>query len=338
MQVNVYSSNLYYDAGVIDRLTVMQNVSLWYERFDEADPNLLVNDMTVRCLDEPIIPDNIEYWTVASPNDNHYSYALQSITFGPDGTIVGAGLYVKNNSTVNIAEGKSIISATFTLPQGAGLTYPKSKLTRQIKICGEFVQAYPDGNTGYRVMDTKFTALTNASSIYDSTSNTEGVIAFYTDDRVRGAACRHTMTDALEQFFRIFEHDAVIAGNVRLALRAVDNEHVYFFIRPQFCRGRERSAAHSDDTRLRYARKHALSRDLRKRGQKNFLVGMVVFDEDMLRFFPRKRDMPHHALYRAGHRRIYVGGKPFRRLRDQFAAKHPLPRLHDGNGGPADML
>lgn len=187
MQVNLYNSNLYYDAGVIDRLTVMQNVSLWYERFDEADPNLLINDMTVRCLDEPIIPDNIEYWTVASPNDNHYSYALQSITFGPDGTIVGAGLYVKNNSTVNIAEGKSIISATFTLPQGAGLTYPKSKLTRQIKISGEFVQAYPDGNTGYRVMDTKFTALTNASSIYDPNSNAEGVIAFYTDVNIINA-------------------------------------------------------------------------------------------------------------------------------------------------------
>ena len=36
-------------------------------------------------------------------------------------------------------------------------------------------------------MDTKFTALTNASSIYDPSSNTEGVIAFYTDVNIINA-------------------------------------------------------------------------------------------------------------------------------------------------------
>ena len=180
--INLYRSCLYYDANVIDYLSTISDMSLWYERYEEDQPNLLVDSMTVTEVDAPVIPDDLDYWNPSAPNDNHYMYALQSITFGPDGTIVGAGMFVKNESTSNVQEGKSIITSTFALPQGAGLQYPKSKLTKQIKITGSFVNAYATTSPqGYMVMNTSFSALTDATSAYDSNDYTEGVISFLTD-------------------------------------------------------------------------------------------------------------------------------------------------------------
>ena len=180
--INVYRSCLYYDANVIDYLSTISNMTLWYERYEEDQPNLLVDSMTVTEIDAPVIPDDLDYWNPSAPNDNHYMYALQSITFGPDGTIVGAGLFVKNETTTNIQEGKSIITSTFTLPQGAGLQYPKSCLTKQIKITGSFVNAYATTSPqGYMVMNTSFSALTDVTSAYDSSDHTDGVISFLTD-------------------------------------------------------------------------------------------------------------------------------------------------------------
>lgn len=180
--INLYRSCLYYDANVIDKLNTIRDMTLWYERFSDSDPDLLVDNMTVTECDAPIIPDDLDYWTPSAPNDNHYMYALQSITFGPDGTIIGAGLFVKNESTTNITEGKSIITSTFTLPQGAGLNYPKSKLTKQIKITGSFVNAYATTSPqGYMTMNTSFSALTDVTSEYDSTQHADGVISFLID-------------------------------------------------------------------------------------------------------------------------------------------------------------
>ena len=180
--INLYRSCLYYDANVIDYLSTISNMTLWYERYEDDQPNLLVDNMTVTEVDAPVIPDDLDYWNPSAPNDNHYMYALHSITFGPDGTIVGAGMFVKNESTSNVQEGKSIITSTFALPQGAGLQYPKSKLTKQIKITGSFVNAYATTSPqGYMVMNTSFSALTDATSAYDSNDYTEGVISFLTD-------------------------------------------------------------------------------------------------------------------------------------------------------------
>lgn len=181
-KINLYRSCLYYDSSVIDYLSTISDMSLWYERYEEDQPNLLVDNMTVTEVDAPVIPDDLDYWNPSAPNDNHYMYALQSITFGPDGSIVGAGMFVKNESTSNVQEGKSIITSTFALPQGAGLQYPKSRLTKQIKITGSFVNAYATTSPqGYMVMNTSFAALTDATSAYDSSDYTEGVISFLTD-------------------------------------------------------------------------------------------------------------------------------------------------------------
>ena len=182
--LNIYNSNLYYDAAILDYATNISGLSLWYEKFDDSDPNLLVNGMTITELDAPIITEDMEYWNISVKNDNHYVYALKSITFGSDGNIIGAGLYVSNETTSNIQEGPCVISSEFVLPQGSGLVYPLTRLTKQIKITGSFVNAYvtsSQGNQpdGYMILDTNFTALTQAYNSYSDERYASGVISFY---------------------------------------------------------------------------------------------------------------------------------------------------------------
>ena len=178
--INIYNSCIYYNSDVINKATTISNMSLWYQRFEDTDPNLSVDSMTVTAVDPPTIVEDLDYWSEETPNDNHYMYALQSITFGPDGTIIGAGLFIRNDTTTNVAEGKSVISSMFTLPQGNALSYPEKKLTRQIKVSGTFVNAYP-ANDGYMVMDTSFSALTNAYDALTEETAVKGTIAFYCD-------------------------------------------------------------------------------------------------------------------------------------------------------------
>ena len=140
--------------------------------------------MTITELDAPIITEDMEYWNISVKNDNHYVYALKSITFGSDGNIIGAGLYVSNETTSNIQEGPCVISSEFVLPQGSGLVYPLTRLTKQIKITGSFVNAYvtsSQGNQpdGYMILDTNFTALTQAYNSYSDERYASGVISFY---------------------------------------------------------------------------------------------------------------------------------------------------------------
>lgn len=178
--INLYRSCLYYDAQILNRLNEIEDLTLWYERYEDTDPNLLVNDMTVQACDDPVIPDDIDFWNESTPNDNHFMYALQSITFGGDGNIIGCGLFVKNETSANISEGNYVITSTFEIPQGAGLTYPQKRLNKQIKVTGAFVNAYAtDDPQGYMVLDTNFSALSQVYDQYSDDGIVKGSIAFY---------------------------------------------------------------------------------------------------------------------------------------------------------------
>ena len=49
-----------------------------------------------------------------------------------------------------------------------------------MKISGSFITAYENNDpVGYKVLDTKFTALTNVYDPYNTTSSISGVISFY---------------------------------------------------------------------------------------------------------------------------------------------------------------
>ena len=186
--INVYRSNLYYDPYVMNYIrgcvrddqefTGFEDIKLWYAMFDEGDPNLCVDNMTVSELDAPIIPDEIDFWNETEPNDNHYLTALHSITFDGSGNIVGCGLLVANNSTDNVDPGEKIVVGKFVLPQGSALSYPKACMTNQLKVTGTFVSAYYADETWYTT-NTSFSAITSTYDPYDMTETIAGNIAFH---------------------------------------------------------------------------------------------------------------------------------------------------------------
>lgn len=191
--INIYRSNLYYDAQVINYIrtcerptdsettfTGMEDMNFWYQRYEDDDPNLVVDHMTVSELDAPIIPTETDYWAEngTAVNDSHYLAALKSITFTGTGDIVGCGLLVANNSTDNIDPGDKVIVGNFTLPQGSGLIYPTSSLTRPLKVTGTFTTAYLADDIWY-MTDTSFSCVTNTYDQYDPETTTGGTIAYH---------------------------------------------------------------------------------------------------------------------------------------------------------------
>lgn len=166
-----------------------------------------------------------------------------------------------------------------------------------------------------------------------------GLVILYPDDRFLRAAGEHRAAYALQKFIGHLRHDAEVAGNIRLALRAVDDEIIGVSLPDiEFGKGGERRAAHADDARFRNAAEHAFPVKGRKGRQTLFLLGKIVLDKDMIAFLARERDMGNDALDRARDGRKDGRGQSLPRLCDERALFHLLPRLHDGNGGRADML
>lgn len=186
--INVSRTNLYYDAYVMSKLNKIEELGLWYARYSDADPNLQVDGMTVTALGKPRLVSSEDYWGESVPNDNHYVYALRTITFSSTGQIIRAGLLISDSTTANIAvsaantsSGKMAASGKFVLPQGSGLAYPKNRLTDNIKITGSFVTAYPSTSpVGYVLKTTQFTAVTQKYAD-DGQTEIAGDITFYTD-------------------------------------------------------------------------------------------------------------------------------------------------------------
>lgn len=186
--INVYRCNLYYDANTINYIrscdptrisyTGLQDIKLWYARFNLEDPNLLVDNMTVSELDKAIAADEVSYWSTSAVNDNHYMYALHSITFGTNGDIVECGLLVSDQSTNNVVAGHKIVTGDFELPQGSGLIYPITCLNKQLKVSGTFVSAYSADNK-WIVTDTNFSAVTGKYDEYEMNRIMKGSIAIH---------------------------------------------------------------------------------------------------------------------------------------------------------------
>lgn len=169
--LNIKNCNLYYDAYVLSCATTIEDMTLWYKKYDSTDPNITVSGMKVISLDEVTTVKDIDLWNESVDNDIHYNWGLKSVTFGSDGYILGFGILVRNETTANVSLGKSIIVSKFKVPQSNGLSYPTNRVNKQIKISGTFESAYANDNPqGYLMMTTDFTAL---SQYYDTTTETE---------------------------------------------------------------------------------------------------------------------------------------------------------------------
>ncbi len=189
--INVIRSNLFYDASVFNYIrqcdinsirsssfTGMLDISIWYDKFEATDPDLLVSGMEVSQPNAPMTTEDIDFWSQAISNDNHYGVALRSIKFDGQGDIVDCSLMVSNNTSLTNTMEPSIIGGSFMLPQGSDLNYPESCITKALKITGEFTTAYfSEADNQWIVSDTNFTALSGTYSPANGVST--GTISFY---------------------------------------------------------------------------------------------------------------------------------------------------------------
>jgi hypothetical protein len=195
--INIFRSCLYYDAEVINYIrlcdpsnqresifsnytdfTGFDNLTLWYARFLTSDPDLIVNGLEISQPNVAMVTQDIAFWDETISDDNHYSYALRSITLSGSGKLVGCSLYVSNNSTQTVNTTQHIIiGGDFYLPQGSALNYPMACVNSPIKVTGTFTTAYLATNSAdWIVTDTSFTAM---SGIYSAASGmAKGSIAF----------------------------------------------------------------------------------------------------------------------------------------------------------------
>ena len=189
--INVFRCGLFYDASVIDYIrlvhkkigssfTGFEGLNLWYTRFSDSDPDLIVNGMEISQPNVSKITEDVTFWDETVSDDNHYAYALRSITLSGSGSLIGCSLYVSNNSTVkNLGTDATkpiIIGGEFELPQGAALNYPISSIDNSLQVTGTFTTAYfVDSTRQWVTTDTTFTAKTGE---YTSNGLGEGSIAF----------------------------------------------------------------------------------------------------------------------------------------------------------------
>ena len=168
--IDIYRCGLCYDATILNRLNIISGLSLWHEPLTNSRAsNISVDGLTVMARDPQIIPEEIDFWSSLDVNDNHYQYALRSVTFDTSGDIVGASMIIRNNSTYNVDPGQTIYVTDFQLPQGNDLTYPTVRLNKPLRITGTFVSAYystPDAQ--YILTTTEFTAVSQTYSAVEN--------------------------------------------------------------------------------------------------------------------------------------------------------------------------
>lgn len=180
VSISAIRSNIYYDSNVLSAL-VASECTLWYTRYTTSDPDIYIDGMTVRSNIGPTSYSDMTYFNEDEPNDIHYSYALNSISFLNDLTISNIELAVKNDFTSNIVPDSSVvIGGQIQIPQSSNLTYPANKLTHDIKVEGYFVNGYPtsdDDTKGYMMYDNSVCVYIEPAS--QGTSIITGTIGAY---------------------------------------------------------------------------------------------------------------------------------------------------------------
>lgn len=180
VSITTIRSNIYYDSNVISLLTASE-CALWYTRYSTTDPEIYIDGMTVRSKTGPTSYSDMTYFNENEPNDIHYSYAVNSVSFLNDLTISNIELAVKNDFTSNIVPDSSVvIGGQIAIPQSSNLSYPANKVTHNIKVEGYFANGYPTSDNatkGYMMYDNSVTVYIKPPA--QGTSAITGTIGAY---------------------------------------------------------------------------------------------------------------------------------------------------------------
>lgn len=249
--INISNCSVYYDASVFD-IANFENITLWYERYSDADPNLVVNGMTVTDLDVASFILGQDTSSTAYLNqedretvqytltfgDYNFTYGLRSLTLSNQGEVVGAGIYVKNQSstqsTISVSsdsENSSMIYlAKFRLPQSVNLQYPINKITANIRVDGSFISGYETtDNNKYILATNSFAAMVNKYNPTELTTFEEyggilyaiGTISYRIDSDIYTTADVSVASDIILS--------AGISGAMDAVLQSFDNNAYHIF-------------------------------------------------------------------------------------------------------------
>lgn len=168
-ELNIDNVDLWYSADILNRANSIKNLSLWYSKFEDTDPNLEVDGMRVYSVDEAIPSAAIENFSPYDTRDNHFSYAIRSMTFGSDGCPTGIEIFITDNisdTTYNVGDDITMFANTLILRPTSAFQFPYEKLKYRLKVSGSFITAYKpsgvsDGSEAWIVKQNQFTLLTN---------------------------------------------------------------------------------------------------------------------------------------------------------------------------------
>ena len=139
-------------------------------------------------------------------------------------------------------------------------------------------------------------------------------------------------------FRRMLERKAVVAGDVGLALRAVDKEEVRLGLGREFDVCGEPRAAHADDAALLHSLPDLLGRGIGK-GRKGDGVALEVVDDLDVRALPsRSRRTGDDARDSPRYGRVHARGNKTAALTYELPCFHLVARLDHGDGGSSDVL
>lgn len=170
--INLDNVELWYDADVLDKVSDIRSLKLWYQKLEFSNPNYEVDGMTVTNLSPTQTAQASDFYSPFDSNDNHFAFGIKSMTFSSTGDIIGIQVIATDNVTATTNDGQSIFYTRFALPQNAQFQFPEKRLTRKLKITGEFITAYREYiDKEWVLKNTNFSIVTNQySEEYDETN------------------------------------------------------------------------------------------------------------------------------------------------------------------------
>lgn len=156
---------LWYSPDIMNRASSINQLRLWYAKFEDTDPEYEIDGMRVYSAQDPVPVEAVENFSTYDANDNHFAYAIRSMTFGSDGCPTDMELYITDSTTaVDLSDGDdiSMFANTLAMRQTSSFQFPEKLMTHRLKVTGQFITAFKASESEeWTLKENQFTLLTN---------------------------------------------------------------------------------------------------------------------------------------------------------------------------------
>lgn len=156
---------LWYSPDIMNRASSINQLRLWYAKFEDTDPEYEIDSMRVYSAQDPVPVEAVENFSSYDANDNHFAYAIRSMTFGSDGCPTDMELYITDSTTaVDLSDGDdiSMFANTLAMRQTSSFQFPEKLMKHRLKVTGQFITAFKASESEeWTLKENQFTLLTN---------------------------------------------------------------------------------------------------------------------------------------------------------------------------------